>query len=241
MLLVWLCAAGGGKQGGWGDLFAPAYRKGVLIGCMLFVFQQFSGINAIVYFSSSVFKKVRLRDMGEWAPPVIAGQHVSFPPPTWASATCWLVCRFLFTAPLWPFDAPHGYHKQHMYATLSTAMLSCHPCACCHLQAGIASGALASAAVGATNVAGTLVATGLIEKAGRKQLLGQSYFGMAVTMLVMAAGFGLPALAPYSGTIALAGTLLYILSFAIGAGPVSGLIVPEINNAVVRGGWHQGP
>ena len=75
----------------------------------------------------------------------------------------------------------------------------------------------------------------MIEKAGRKQLLNQSYTGMAITMLVMAAGFGLPALAAYSGTIALVGTLLYILSFAVGAGPVSGLIVPEINNAVVRG------
>jgi hypothetical protein len=65
------------------------------------------------------------------------------------------------------------------------------------LQAGIASGALASAAVGATNVAGTLIATGLIEGAGRKQLLTASYLGMATTMALMAAGFGLPALAPY--------------------------------------------
>ena len=58
---------------------------------MLFLFQQFSGINAIVYFSSAVFQK-----------------------------------------------------------------------------AGVASGALASAAVGATNVAGTVVAAGLMDKAGRK-------------------------------------------------------------------------
>jgi hypothetical protein len=65
------------------------------------------------------------------------------------------------------------------------------------LQAGIASGALASAAVGATNVLGTLIATGLIEGAGRKQLLTASYLGMATTMALMAAGFGLPALAPY--------------------------------------------
>lgn len=154
--------AGGAKAGGGGggapNLFSGEYRKGVVMGCILFVFQQFSGINAIVYFSSSVFK-----------------------------------------------------------------------------QAGIASGALASAAVGATNVAGTLIATGLIEGAGRKQLLTASYLGMAATMALMAAGFGLPALAPYSGTIALGGTLAYILSFAIGAGPVSGLIVPEINKEAVRG------
>jgi hypothetical protein len=79
------------------------------------------------------------------------------------------------------------------------------------LQAGIQSVNLASAAVGATNVLGTLIASGLIEKAGRKQLLNQSYWGMGVSMLVMAAGFGLAALAPWSGTIALAGTLAYIL------------------------------
>jgi hypothetical protein len=33
-------------------------NKGVLIGCTLFLLQQFSGINAIVYFSSSVFAQV---------------------------------------------------------------------------------------------------------------------------------------------------------------------------------------
>lgn len=42
------------------SLFSPTYRKGVLMGCLLFLFQQFSGINAIVYFSSSVFKQVSL-------------------------------------------------------------------------------------------------------------------------------------------------------------------------------------
>ncbi|KAI8468900.1 MAG: general substrate transporter [Monoraphidium minutum] len=150
--------AKGAQASSWSDLFAPGLRKGVLIGCMLFVFQQFSGINALIYFSSTVFK-----------------------------------------------------------------------------QAGITSGALASAAVGATNVAGTLIATGLIERAGRKQLLLQSYLGMATAMLVMAAGFTLPVLSQYAGPIALGGTLFYILSFAVGAGPVSGLIVPELNDARVRG------
>ena len=34
-------------------------HKSVVISCLLLVFQQLSGINAIVYFSSSVFAKVR--------------------------------------------------------------------------------------------------------------------------------------------------------------------------------------
>jgi hypothetical protein len=48
----------GGASGAGESLLSATYRKGVLMGCMLFVFQQFSGINAIVYFSSSVFKQV---------------------------------------------------------------------------------------------------------------------------------------------------------------------------------------
>lgn len=50
-------AKAGGGSGGAPNLFSGAYRKGVVMGCILFVFQQFSGINAIVYFSSSVFKQ----------------------------------------------------------------------------------------------------------------------------------------------------------------------------------------
>jgi hypothetical protein len=46
-------------EASWTDLFKPELRKGVMIGCMLFVFQQFSGINALIYFSSSVFRQVR--------------------------------------------------------------------------------------------------------------------------------------------------------------------------------------
>ena len=34
-------------------------NRGALIGCAMFLLQQFSGINAIVYFSSSVFETVR--------------------------------------------------------------------------------------------------------------------------------------------------------------------------------------
>lgn len=38
-----------------------------------------------------------------------------------------------------------------------------------------------------------------------------------------------------TGAIALVGTLSYILCFALGAGPVPGLLVPEITAARIRG------
>lgn len=40
----------------------------------------------------------------------------------------------------------------------------------------------------------------------------------------------------YSPGLAVTGTLLYILAFALGAGPVTGLVVPELNSAKIRGG-----
>lgn len=45
------------------------------------------------------------------------------------------------------------------------------------------------------------------------------------------------AAAGMTGAIALVGTLAYILSFAMGAGPVPGLLVPEITAARIRGQW----
>lgn len=38
-----------------------------------------------------------------------------------------------------------------------------------------------------------------------------------------------------SGSLALVGTLAYVLSFAIGVGPVPGILVSEINAAAIRG------
>jgi sugar porter (SP) family MFS transporter len=144
-----------GSRGLLSDLFAS---RGVRVGCALFLFQQLSGINAIIYFSSSVFAR-----------------------------------------------------------------------------AGVANGALASAVVGLANVLGTALAAALMDRAGRVQLLSASFGGMACAMLAMAAGLGIPALSPFAGPIALGGTLAYIVSFALGAGPVPGLLVPEIAPAVLRG------
>lgn len=48
---------------------------------------------------------------------------------------------------------------------------------------------LASAAVGVTNVVGTIIAASLMENAGRKQLLASSFLGQAAAMFYMVAGF----------------------------------------------------
>jgi sugar porter (SP) family MFS transporter len=141
----------------------PTWREvlaspGARVGVTLFILQQLSGVNAIVYFSSDVFAR-----------------------------------------------------------------------------AGVASGAAASAAVGAVNVLGSLGAAALMERAGRKRLLTLSFAGMGAAMAAMAAGLALPALRPVSGPIALVGTLAYIAAFAAGAGPVPGLLVPEMAPARLRG------
>lgn len=40
----------------WGELLSRRYRKVVLVGAGLFMIQQFSGINAVVFFSTAVFR-----------------------------------------------------------------------------------------------------------------------------------------------------------------------------------------
>ena len=103
------------------------------------------------------------------------------------------------------------------------------------MQAGVQSGAVASAVVGGMNVVGTIVAASAMDKAGRKQLLRLSFGGMGLSMLAMVAGLSLSSLAHLRGSIALFGTLAYVLTFSLGAGPVPGLLVPEITPARLRG------
>ena len=65
---------------------------------------------------------------------------------------------------------------------------------------------------------------------------------MGLSMLAMATGLHLKQLASMSSTIAIVGTVAYMVFFALGAGPVPGLLVPEITSARLRGepprsGW----
>ncbi|KAL1212346.1 putative plastidic glucose transporter 1 [Cardamine amara subsp. amara] len=100
---------------------------------------------------------------------------------------------------------------------------------------GITSGALASLYVGVTNFAGALCASYLIDKQGRKKLLIGSYLGMAVSMFLTVYSVGFPLDEDLSQSLSILGTLMYIFSFAIGAGPVTGLIIPELSSNRTRG------
>ncbi|KAJ6791931.1 plastidic glucose transporter 4 [Iris pallida] len=145
------------QDASWFDLFSKRYRKVVSVGAALFLFQQLAGINAVVYYSTSVFR-----------------------------------------------------------------------------SAGIASDVAASALVGASNVFGTTIASSLMDKQGRKSLLITSFTGMAASMLLLSLSFTWKVLAPYSGTLAVLGTVLYVLSFSLGAGPVPALLLPEIFASRIR-------
>ncbi|KAK3184422.1 hypothetical protein Dsin_031708 [Dipteronia sinensis] len=100
---------------------------------------------------------------------------------------------------------------------------------------GIANGALASSFVGLTNFAGALCSSYLIDKEGRQKLLIGSYLGMAISMFLIVGAISLPLDQDFSHNLSIIGTFLYIFSFAIGAGPVTGLIIPELSSSRTRG------
>lgn len=132
------------------ELLCGRHSKVVFIGTMLFALQQLSGINAVFYFSSSVFK-----------------------------------------------------------------------------SAGVPSDT-ANICVGIANLSGSMIAMLLMDKLGRRMLLMWSFLGMAVAMSLQAsaARFHFPGY----GTLyfSVGGMLMFVLAFALGAGPVPGLLLPEI-------------
>jgi SP family arabinose:H+ symporter-like MFS transporter len=50
----WLLNKGGRQEGSYREVFAPSMRKALLIGILLPLFSQFSGINAIIYYGPSI-------------------------------------------------------------------------------------------------------------------------------------------------------------------------------------------
>ncbi|XP_057969263.1 probable plastidic glucose transporter 3 [Malania oleifera] len=138
------------------DLLYGRHFRVVFIGSVLYALQQLSGINAVFYFSSAVFKSAGV--------------------PSEVANTC----------------------------------------------------------VGISNLSGSIVAMVLMDKLGRKVLLLGSFFGMAVSMgiqVIAASSF----LSGFSTAyLSVGGMLLFVLTFAMGAGPVPGLLLPEILPSRIR-------
>ncbi|WVZ04112.1 hypothetical protein V8G54_024918 [Vigna mungo] len=80
----------------------------------------------------------------------------------------------------------------------------------------------------------TMVASSLMDNQGRKSLLIISFSGMGASILLLFVSFTWKVLAPYSGTLAVLGTVFYVLSFSLGAGPVPALLLPEIFASRIR-------
>jgi MFS transporter, SP family, galactose:H+ symporter len=87
---------------------------------------------------------------------------------------------------------------------------------------------LATAGIGAVNVAMTLVAIRLIDSAGRRALLLTGLAGMAVSLLVLALGFYLGQGGGVLAWVTALSLAAYVGFFAIGLGPVFWLLVAEI-------------
>lgn len=139
------------EQATFKDLLTDRYRKVVVIGAALFAFQQLAGINAVFYFSSTVFR-----------------------------------------------------------------------------NAGIASDLVASVSVGIVNLFASCIAAILMDKQGRRKLLIWSFTGMFVALVSQAFVGSVSAFSSMQGVVSLVGTLMYVLSFALGVGPVPALLLPEI-------------
>ncbi|XP_010915854.1 probable plastidic glucose transporter 2 [Elaeis guineensis] len=132
------------------ELLYGRHFRVVFIGTTLFALQQLSGINAVFYFSSTVFK-----------------------------------------------------------------------------SAGVPSD-IANICVGLANLSGSIVAMLLMDKLGRKVLLLGSFIGMAAAMGLQAGAASFHHLGSGRLYLSVGGMLLFVLAFSLGAGPVPGLLLPEI-------------
>ncbi|XP_062148175.1 probable plastidic glucose transporter 2 isoform X2 [Alnus glutinosa] len=81
---------------------------------------------------------------------------------------------------------------------------------------------------------GSLIAMALMDKLGRKVLLLWSFFGMAISMAIQVTAAS--SYIPKFGALYLSvgGMLLFVFTFALGAGPVPGLLLPEIFPSRIR-------
>ncbi|KAF7819799.1 putative plastidic glucose transporter 2 [Senna tora] len=100
-------------------------------------------------------------------------------------------------------------------------------------SAGVPSN-LANACIGIANLSGSIISMVLMDKLGRKVLLFWSFFGMAIAMVLQVTAAS--SLVSNSGALyfSVGGMLMCVFTFALGAGPVPGLLLPEIFPGRIR-------
>lgn len=143
---------------GWAALLQPRYRRVMTLAVALPLFQQLSGINTVIFYSSQVFK-----------------------------------------------------------------------------MAGLASPVLGSIAMGCANLCMTLVTAALMDSMGRKRLLTWSHSGMAACLAAMSAFIWLPTSKSLEGSVSFCAILSFALFFALGAGPIPWVYLPEILPQEIKG------
>ncbi|CAN1338375.1 Probable plastidic glucose transporter 2 [Linum perenne] len=80
----------------------------------------------------------------------------------------------------------------------------------------------------ARNFRGSIIAMALMDKQGRKSLLIWSFFGLAVSMGLQGAAASSYMASGFSSYLSVGAMLMCVLTFSLGAGPVPGLLLPEI-------------
>lgn len=149
------------QEGGLREIFSAAVRPALVVGIGLAIFQQFTGINTVIYYAPTIF------------------QFAGFP-------------------------------------SASVAIL-------------------ATAGVGVVNVALTIVALRLLDRAGRRPLLLYGLIGMILSLAILGFTFLSPSLSSAIAWIAVISLAVYVACFAIGLGPVFWLMISEIYPLRVRG------
>jgi MFS family permease len=94
--------------------------------------------------------------------------------------------------------------------------------------AGLSNATMASALIGVCNIIGTSCAASYMDRVGRKPLLAGSFACMATCMVILGMAITRP-------LMCLSFTLLYILAFACGAGPIPAIIISDILPPELRG------
>ncbi|CAA6665991.1 unnamed protein product [Spirodela intermedia] len=95
-------------------------------------------------------------------------------------------------------------------------------------NAGVPS-APANICIGFANLAGSIVAMLMMDKLGRKVLLLGSFLGMGVAMaLQVFAASSFRGSVSWTLYLSVFGMFMFVLAFSLGAGPVPGLLLPEI-------------